>query len=299
MGKKILGVAVGLLLVVTIAAIVMTAIAEPAGDCPPCVRDQARPLVIAHQGGDGLWPSDTMFAFERAVAMGVDMLEMDLHATSDGQLVLMHDETVDRTTDGAGRLEDMTLAEVKALDAGYRWTADGGQTYPYRGQGITVATVEELFQAFPDMPMTIEIKLVERIPVAELFCQMIRQYNMQDKVLVASFHQDAMDAFRTACPEVATSITQNEVIDFFVRQTLGMAASYSPAGQAVQAPEMRSGLRVLSEGFVKDAQQRGMDVHAWTINETADMQRMIDLGVDGIITDYPDRLLALLGRSLP
>ena len=106
-----------------------------------------------------------MFAFERAVAMGVDMLEMDLHVTSDGGLVLMHDETVDRTTDGSAILEDMTLAEVKALDAGYRWTPDDGQTFPYRGQGITVATVEELFQTFPDMPMTIEIKLVESQPV--------------------------------------------------------------------------------------------------------------------------------------
>lgn len=297
MGQKILTVLVVILGVLALGAIVMVAIANPAGDCPPCLRDQPRPLVIAHQGGDGLWPSDTMVAFERAVALGVDMLEMDLHATADGQLVLMHDETVDRTTNGSGRLEDMTLAEVKALDAGYRWTADDGQTYPYRGQGITVATVEELFQTFPDMPMNIEIKLVEDQPVAELFCQLIRQYNMQDKVLVASFHQDAMDEFRAACPDVSTSITQNEVIEFFVRQTLGLASSYSPPGQAVQVPEYRSGLHVLTPRFVKHAQNRGMDVHAWTINEGEDMQRMIDLGVDGIITDYPDRLLDLLARS--
>lgn len=296
MGKKILAIVVGILIVGAIAAIVMVAIAQPAAACSPCLRGQPKPLVIAHQGGEGLWPSNTMVAFEHAVAMGVDMLEMDLHVTSDGALVVMHDETVDRTTNGTGRLEDMTLAEVKALDAGYRWTDDDGQTYPYRGQGITVATVEELFQAFPDMPMTIEIKLVERIPVAEPFCELIRKYNMQDKVLVASFHQDAMDAFRAVCPEVATSITQNEVINFFVRHKLGLAASYSPPGPAVQVPETRSGLRVITEGFVESAHQRGMDVHAWTINEPEDMQRMIDLGVDGIITDYPDRLLALLGR---
>ena len=259
MGKKILTLALGIIGVLAVVAVVMVVLAKPAGDCPPCLRDQPRPLVIAHQGGDGLWPSDTMFAFERAVAMGVDMLEMDLHVTSDGALVLMHDETVDRTTDGSGRLEDMTLAEVKALDAGYRWTPDDGQTYPYRGQGITVATVEELFQAFPDMPMNIEIKLVESQPVAEPFCQLIRQYNMQDKVLVASFHQDAMDEFRATCPEVSTSITQNEVINFFVRQKLGLAGSYSPPGQAVQVPEYRSGLHVLTDGFVKDFRSA-----AWT-----------------------------------
>ena len=295
--KKLLSVIIVVLALVAAVAIVLVLLAKPAVACPACLRDLPRPLVIAHQGGEELWPSNTMYAYERAVALGVDMLEMDMHVTADGVLVLMHDEAVDRTTDGSGAIEDMTLAELKALDAGYDWTPDGGQTYPYRGQGITAATVEELFQAFPDMPMTIEIKLVQDLPVAEPFCQLIRQYNMQDKVLVASFHQDALDEFRAACPEVSTSATQNEVIDFFVRHFAHLGATYSPQAQAVQAPEYRSGIHVLTPRFVRDAHQRGMDVHVWTVNEPADMQRMIDLGVDGIITDYPDRLLELLGRG--
>jgi glycerophosphoryl diester phosphodiesterase len=208
----------------------------------------------------------------------------------------MHDETVDRTTDGTGKIEEMTLEQFKSLDAGYDWTVDGGQTYPYRGQGITAATLEELFQAFPDMPMTIEIKLVEDQPVARLFCDMIRQYGMQDKVLVASFHQDAMDEFRATCPEVSTSTTQNEVINFFVRQLLGLDGTYSPVGKALQVPEYQGSLRVLSPRFIAAARDRGLDVHVWTVNDAADMQRMIDLGVDGIITDNPDRLLEVLNR---
>lgn len=240
-----------------------------------------------------------MFAFENAVALGVDMLEMDMHVTADGVLVLMHDETVDRTTNGSGSIEQMTLAELKTLDAGYHWTDDGGQTYPHRGQGITAATVEEVFQAFPDMPMNIEIKLVEQRPVAEPFCALVRRYGMQKKVLVASFHQDALDEFRVACPEVSTSATMNEVIDFFARHFLFLGATYSPEAQAVQVPEYRSGLHVLTSRFVQDAYARNMHVHAWTINEAEDMQRMIDLGVDGIITDYPDRLLGLLGQDGP
>lgn len=295
--KKLLNVIIVLLALVAAAAIVLVWLAKPADACPACLRDLPRPLVIAHQGGEELWPSNTMYAYERAVALGVDMLEMDLHVTADGALVLMHDETVDRTTDGTGLLEEMSLAQVKALDAGYYWTADDGQTFPFRGQGITVATLEEVFQAFPDMPMTIEIKLVENQPVVEPFCQLIRQYNMQDKVLVASFHQDALDQFRAACPGISTSATQNEVISFFVRHALGLAASFSPAAQAVQAPEYRSGLHIVTPGFIDDAHSRGMDVHVWTVNEAADMQRMIDLGVDGIITDRPDILLELLGRS--
>lgn len=297
MRSKALIVLLALLLVLVVALVAMLVAARPAQACPACLPGAPRPLVIAHQGGDGLWPGDTMFAFERAVAMGVDMLEMDMHVTADGALVLMHDETVDRTTNGSGAVEQMTLAEFKALDAGYDWTPDNGQTYPYRGQGISAATVEELFQAFPGMPMNIEIKLVQDLPVAEPFCQLIRQHAMQDKVLVASFHQDALDEFRAACPEVSTSATQNEVISFFARHFVRLGATYSPQAQAVQAPEYRSGLHVVTPRFVQDAHQRGMDVHVWTVNDQADMQRMIELGVDGIITDYPDRLLKLLDRS--
>jgi len=295
--KKLLIVVLAVFGVIAAVALFMIVLAQPADDCPACLRDLPRPLVMAHQGGEELWPSNTMFAFERAVALGVDVLEMDLHVTADGALVLIHDETVDRTTDGTGVVEQMTLAEVKALDAGHYWTADGGQTFPFRGQGITVATLEELFQAFPDMPINIEIKLVENVPVAEPFCQLIRQYGKQDQILVASFHEDAMAEFRAVCPEVATSTSQNEVINFFVRHFVGLAASYSPAAQAVQVPEYRSGIHILTPRFVQDAHSRGMDVHVWTVNEADDMQRMIGLGVDGIITDRPDILLELLGRS--
>jgi glycerophosphoryl diester phosphodiesterase len=297
--KKLLSAIVVLLAVLAAVALVLVLLARPASACPACLRDLPRPLVIAHQGGEELWPSNTLFAYQHAVDMGVDMLEMDLHVTADGALVLMHDETVDRTTNGTGRLEEMTLAEVKALDAGYYWTDDEGQTFPFRGQGITVATLEEVFQAFPHMPMNIEIKLVESVPVVEPFCQMIRQHNMQDKVLAASFHQDALDQFRAACPEVSSSATQNEVINFFARHFVGLAGSYSPIAQAVQVPEYRGNIHILTPRFVKDAHSRGMDVHVWTVNEAEGMQRMIDLGVDGIITDRPDILLELLGRSEP
>lgn len=296
MRSKILAVVLVAVVVFVAVIAVLNLTAQAAPACPPCLPDAPRPLVIAHQGGEEVWPSNTMYAYEHAVALGVDMLEMDLHATADGKLVLMHDETVDRTTDGTGKIEEMTLAEFKALDGGYDWTNDDGQTHPFRGQGITPASLDEVFSAFPDMPMNIEIKLVESQPVAELFCQAIRDYGMQDKVLVASFHQDAMDQFRSLCPEVTTSLAQNEVIDFFVRHKLLLGGTYSPPAAAVQVPEERSGLRVLTTGFVDDAHQRGMDVHAWTINEPDDMQRMIDLGVDGIITDRPDLLVELLNR---
>src|SRR5512140_38883 len=166
-------------------------------------RGIQRPLVIAHQGGDGIRPVDTMVAFEHAVEIGADVLEMDAHITRDGKIVLMHDENVDRTTDGTGLIENMTLDDLKQLDAAYQWSNDDGRTFPYRGQGIQVPTLEELFQKFPDMRYVIEIKLTQN-PIDQPLCDLIRKYNMQDKVVIASFHDEAMQRFRTTCPEVAT-----------------------------------------------------------------------------------------------
>jgi glycerophosphoryl diester phosphodiesterase len=158
-----------------------------------------RPLVIAHQGGDGVWPGDTMYAFEKAVEIGADVLEMDAHITKDGQIVLMHDEKVDRTTDGTGLIEEMSLEELKQLDAAYQWSNDDGQTFPFRGQGIQIPTLEELFHKFPQMRYVIEIKLTEN-PIDKPLCDLIHQNNMQDKVVVASFHDEAMQNLRETCP---------------------------------------------------------------------------------------------------
>jgi glycerophosphoryl diester phosphodiesterase len=270
-------------------------LARPAAEPLFFAQFDRYPLVMAHQGGNGLWPDNTRYAFEQALALGVDVLEMDLHSSADGELVVIHDSTLDRTTNGSGPVHERTLAELQRLDAAYRWTPDDGQTYPYRDQGITVPTLEELFVAFPGMAMNIEIKQAEPSIAASL-CHLIREYHKTDEVLVVSFHEPALREFREACPEVLTGTGQNEVITLFALSKLYLERAYSPAAGAVQVPEYRSGLHVLTRRFVDAAHQRGLQVHAWTINDEDDMQRLIDLGVDGIITDYPDRLLLLLER---
>ncbi|MCB9419693.1 MAG: glycerophosphodiester phosphodiesterase [Ardenticatenaceae bacterium] len=253
-------------------------------------------MVIAHQGGEGLRPSNTMAAFQNAVDLGVDVLEMDLHSTQDGVLVIMHDDTVDRTTDGTGAIKEMTLAEIKQLDAGYYWTDDDGQTYPFRGQGITVPTLEELFIAFPDMPMNIEIKQQEP-SIVEPFCQLIHDYNMQDKVLIPSFHPETMVEFREKCPGVATAMSEPEIRVFYGLNLAFLGRWFSPPGEAFQVPEYSGDVHVVVPRFVRGAQQRNIAVHVWTVNDPADMQRFIDMGVDGIITDRPDLLLDVMGRN--
>ncbi|MDX1662320.1 MAG: glycerophosphodiester phosphodiesterase [Candidatus Promineifilaceae bacterium] len=251
--------------------------------------------VIAHQGGEGLWPSNTLFAFERATALGVDVLEMDLHQSADGALVLIHDETVDRTTDGEGLVREMSLAEIKALDAGAYWSDDEGVTFPYRGQGLKIPTLEEIFEAFPAMPMVIEIK--QREPsIVTPFCNLIHRYGREEDVLVASFHTQTMAEFRETCPGVATSGTEEEIRPFFILDRLLLDAVYEPQAEAFQVPEYSGSLHVVTRSFVEGAHEHNVDVHVWTVNDPEDMQRLLALGVDGIITDRPDLMLELLGR---
>jgi glycerophosphoryl diester phosphodiesterase len=261
-----------------------------------------KPLVLAHQGGEWLFPSNTMLAMEGAMALGVDVLEMDLHATRDGVLVLIHDDTVDRTTDGTGAVKEMTFAELRQLDAGYYWTDDDGASYPYRGQGIVIPSLEEIMIAFPGMWLNVEIKQQEP-SITGATCDLIRQYGMSERVLLASFHQVVMEAFRAACPEVATSMIAAEIRPFWILNTLFLGRLYQPPANAhaFQVPE-RSTLPVLGEvqvitpRFVRNAQRHNIEVHVWTINETADMERLLATGVDGLITDRPDLMLELLDR---
>lgn len=256
------------------------------------------PLVIAHAdtGGTSPWPGDTMLFLENAAALGVDVLEMNVNMTGDGHIVLNHDITVDDTTDGTGTISDMTLAEVQGLDAAYDWTQDDGATYPYRGQGIVMPTLEEVFQTFPDYAMIVEIKQ-EAPSMAQPLCDLIRTYGMETKVIVPSFSDVAMSEFRAACPEVATAASTNEVKQFVYLSFAFLSNPVTPPYFAMQVPIKSSGITVITPGFVANTHRRGLQIHAWTINDPAEMEMLIEMGVDGIMTDRPDVLLEMLGRA--
>lgn len=291
-GGWLLGAVVGApLLLYGVAAL----LARPALQRPVFARLTARPLVIAHRGGEGLWPSNTLYAFQKAAALGVDMLEMDVHASADGVLVVRHDDIVETTTDGHGEIRTKTLAELKTLDAGYTWTADGGKTYPFRGQGITIPTLEEVFAALPNLPITLEIKQTEP-PITQALCDLIRRYHKADQIIVGSFHNDALDDFRRVCPEIATSGHQNDVRTFVYMAMARLAQLYSPRAEALQVPRRFGNVEIITPHTVRSAHARGLNVQVWTVNEKVEMQDLIEIGVDGIITDRPDRLLELLGR---
>jgi glycerophosphoryl diester phosphodiesterase len=258
-----------------------------------------RPLVMAHRGGAGLWPENTAHAFAGAVALGVDVLEMDLHGTADGALVVIHDATADRTTNGAGRVNSLTLADLKRLDAGYRWTNDGGRTYPFRGKGITIPTLREVLDEFPHARLNIDIKQAQP-SLVKPFCRMLGESGATDRVTVASFSSQTLAEFRSECPTVGTSAGTDEVLALASDLQAGREIARGKIRfRAVQVPETLGGRGWLTTELVAAAHRGGVEVHVWTVNDEAGMRRMLALGVDGIMTDYPDKLIALLRQTAP
>lgn len=260
-------------------------------DHPFFTQAKNRPEVIAHQGGKGQWPGETIYAFEQATKLGVDILEMDVHSTRDGHLVLMHNDTVDETTNGTGHIKGFLLDDLKKLDAGYRWTADNGKTFPFRGKNIRVATLEEVLKKFSDKRMNIEIKQSQP-SVVDPLCEMIEKH--MDKVLVASFSNDVIEQFRTRCPKVATSASFNELKSFRLRHNPFAGDPSRP--DCIQVKDRLLAIQIITKSLVDKAHRLKFPVHAWTVNDIEGMRRLIALGVDGIITDYPGPLLALVER---
>jgi glycerophosphoryl diester phosphodiesterase len=251
--------------------------------------------VIAHRGGRGLWPENTLLAFRSAAALGADVLEMDVRQTADGVLVVLHDETVDRTTDGSGPVAALALAALQRLDAGYRWSPDGGATHPYRGRGLAVPSLRDVFGALPAARMNLEIKARDA-SLSQPLCELVREHRMERRVVVASFAQEPMDAFRAACPDVATAATADEARLFFRLAALFLDAFFAPRAEVLQVPERLRGTEVLTPRFLAAARRFNLKIDVWTVNEPEDMKRLIALPVAGIMTDYPDRMLALRAR---
>ncbi|MBU0902213.1 glycerophosphodiester phosphodiesterase [Pseudomonas sp. MIL19] len=284
------------LLLLAVALGVLALTSKPAQSMAVLSRFAEQPLVIAHRGGKGLWPENSLFAFQRASALGVDMLEMDLHLSSDGELVVIHDHTLERTTDGEGPVAALSLEQLQALDAGYNWSADGGQSYPYRGQGIRIPSFTEVLDSLPGTPKVIEIKVPDVGMEAQL-CEALEAHKQRDQVIVGSFYDRSLQLFREHCPGVATSAGPGSVRLLVALNWLGLGRLLSPSYQALQIPEAHGDLVVASTSLLRTAAQRGLNVQLWTINEQPDMRRLLDQGARALITDYPDRALQVLGRS--
>jgi glycerophosphoryl diester phosphodiesterase len=271
---------------------------EPKCETPQEMIRCDKVLNIAHRGGRRIRPEHTLLAYDQALADGADILELDVHETSDGVLVVMHDDTVDRTTDCTGAIKEMTLAELRECDAGYEFTDDDGQTYPYRGTGLVVPTLVEVFEGYLDTAFVIEIKQ-DTPSIVDHFVEVVREHQVEDKMVGAAFSDDVLEELRIAAPEIPTSMGVTETFQFWGYSFEELDPAYDPPGEFLQVPPQYDlGNRivdVLHPGFVPRAHELDMYVHVWTINEEEEMRFLIETyEVDGIITDDPPLLSSVI-----
>ncbi len=253
------------------------------------------PLNFAHRGASALAPENTLEAFRLAVEAGAGGLELDVHMSRDGEVVVIHDATVDRTTDGSGAVAGMTLGELRGLDAGYRFSPDGGRTHPYRGRGVGIPTLAELYEEFPAAFVNIEMK--EAQPgIEEGVMEVIRDAGAEERTLVVSNRHGVVRRFRRLCGgRIPTGASRREIRDFYLLSRLRLERLSHPPYVALQVPLDYRGIPLVTPRFVEAAHSRGVRVDVWTINEPGEMRRLLDLGVDVIMTDRPEALTGVLG----
>ena len=268
---------------------------------------QRRVIAYAHQGGAWESPSSTLHAIGHALEAGATGVELDVHATADGELVVCHDATVDRTTAGRGAIASFTLAQLREMDFSYWWIPGADVTpgrpvadYPFRGRAPSdrsfgIATLREVLERFPGVVLNLDIKQTAPVvaPYEESLARLLAEFGRMDDVIVASFLDPATDAFRGVAPSVPTSAGTMATAEAWRAAQAGEDLPEIPA-VAYQVPERQGDLVVVDEKFVAAAHRAGKAVHVWTVNDTESMEHLIHLGVDGIISDVPTTLSGVL-----
>lgn len=244
-------------------------------------------------------PENTLEAFRIAAEAGAGGLELDVHMTRDGRIVVIHDDALDRTTEGSGAVRELTLAEVQGHDAGYRFTPDGGTSYPWRGRGVRIPELGEVLRAFPDHAVNVDVK-EGRPGIEAAVLREVREAGAAGRVLLVSEEHGVVRRLRElAGGRVQTGASRREIRTFYYLSRLGLEGLLSPAYSALQVPLEHRGVRLATRRFVRAAHRRGVRVDVWTINDAARMREVLDLGADSVMTDDPGLLAAVLARRTP
>jgi glycerophosphoryl diester phosphodiesterase len=248
------------------------------------------PRVMAHRGVSGEYPENTMPAFLAAADSLADYIELDVHCTRDGHVVVVHDEELSRIASDERLVAEMTMAELEELDAAFNFSPKDG--WPFRAKGIRVPRLEEVLKSWPTMRFVIELK-PRQADIADAALKVVRMTGMQRRVLFASEHLPPISRVRTLAPEIPTNLPAPEIVEFVQALPSGRP-HYGGGGDALQIPPEYQGIKLATPEVVATAHRNGLEVHVWTVNDQALMEDLLSLGVDGIITDHPKRLLALL-----
>jgi glycerophosphoryl diester phosphodiesterase len=249
-----------------------------------------RPLVFAHRGGSALAPENTLAAFDNGLALGADGLELDVHLSRDGVVMVHHDRLLDRTTNLRGAIGERTAGELAHADAGWQFRRDDG--FPFRGRGIGVPTLAEVLARYRGVPTIVELK-ENTVALAQAVVNVVRDADAIDRVCVGSFSLRGLRAVRAFEPAIATSAARAEVrwalFRLWCRWPLRLTAY---AGY--QVPERAGPTRVVSPRFVDAARRAGLGVQVWTIDTPGEATRLLGYGVDGLISDRPDVIVPLV-----
>jgi glycerophosphoryl diester phosphodiesterase len=251
------------------------------------LSDPAARIVVGHRGAAAHFPENTAASFDHAVSLGVDAIEFDLRVSRDGVVVVMHDPTVDRTTSGTGAVADLTLAELKRLDPGAKFSPDGGHTFPWRGRGLEILTFEELLARYPSIPLLIEVKVSAAADGAR---RAIEQARSSERVVMDSLVCEALAPFRGT--SILTGACFDDVLHLLPRALVGVAPptlDYS----AICIPRWYNGIPIPVRRIAKLARGRGVPTHVWTVNEPDAARSLWAAGINGIISDDPETMLGV------
>jgi len=257
-----------------------------------------RPIILAHRGGAHLEPEHTMLAFEKSAQLGVDGFEIDIRLTKDEEIIVFHDATVDRTTEGYGSVSEMTLAEINALNHGYQFEDLTG-AFPYREQKVDVVTLRELLESYPNMLINIDIKdapdTYEGSLMPSKLWRLIEELGVEDRVVVTSFYGEQIDRFNLyAQNQVALGAGESDVRKAFASFSSQFGHLYHPKVDVFQIPPKSGVVSLDSPKFIQFLSNLNIPVHYWTINDLVTMNKLIHNGAQGIITDRPDIAVELL-----
>ena len=252
--------------------------------------EHSGPIPFAHRGGAEEAPENTLAAFEAATALGYRYLETDVHVTADGAVVAFHDSVLDRVTDRTGSIAALSLNQIREADAGYAYSVDGGRSHPFRGRGLRIPTLSELLERWPHARVNIDVKTDSTV---QPLCDTLRAHDAFNRVCVGSFSDTRLARVRAVTHEaVCTSMGQRAAAMAFLASRAGRMPSTH--ADCVQVPRRWRGVTVVDRLFVRGAHRAGLPVHVWTVNDEPTMTMLLDLGVDGVMTDRPRLLRSVL-----
>ena len=259
----------------------------------PFLEGLKAPLHISHRGGAALLPENTLLAFEAAVRLWrTDMLELDVHATKDGEIVVAHDATVDRCTDGSGAILGMRLAELSELDAGFYFSPDDGNTFPQRGKRVRIPRFVDILRAFPDVRINVELKTRGAL---EGFVELVRSERVLNRICAGSEHDEVALALAAALPEACLFYPRDALAAFILPLKGGEAPIDDGLFSVLDMPLYWEGARVFDAPLRDEAAKRGKWINVWTVDDPVQMRSSIDEGVGGVMTDRPDLLRKVIG----